>query len=102
MDVRSIEFPQLDPKAQANANNNIGLLMDVKMEMTVELGRTRMPVKDVLTLGEGSIIELDALAGDPVTILVNNKAIARGEVVVIDECFGVRITEILAPGERLN
>ena len=81
---------------------NIGLLMDVYMELTVELGRTRKLVKDILTIGEGSIIELDKLAGEPVDILVNHKLIAKGEVVVIDENFGVRVTEIVSQAERMS
>nr|HPQ52360.1 flagellar motor switch protein FliN [Spirochaetota bacterium] len=80
---------------------NINLLLDVKLALTVELGRTTMLVKDILGLGEGSIIELDKLAGEPVDLLVNGKLIARGEVVVIDENFGVRVTDIVSPAERL-
>lgn len=80
---------------------NISLLMDVPLQLTVELGRTKMLVKEILSLGEGSIIELDKLAGEPVDLLVNNKLIAKGEVVVIDENFGVRVTDIVRPAERL-
>jgi len=80
---------------------NAQLLMDVQVVLTVELGRTKKYVKDILSLGEGSIIELDKLAGEPVDLLVNGKLIAKGEVVVIDENFGVRITEIADPSERL-
>ncbi len=74
---------------------NIDLLMDVALDVVIELGRTVMPLKEVLNLGPGAVIELDKLAGDPVDILVNNKLVARGEVVVIEENFGVRITEIV-------
>ncbi|MEI0518575.1 flagellar motor switch protein FliN [Brachyspira murdochii] len=77
-----------------NNSGNISLLMDVTINVTVELGRARLTVREILSLGEGSIIELQKLAGEPVDLLVNGKLIARGEVVVIDECFGVRITEI--------
>jgi len=76
--------------------------MDVQLNLTVELGRTKQYVKDILGLGEGSIIELDKLAGEPVDLLVNNKLIAKGEVVVIDENFGVRVTDIVSPSERLT
>ena len=76
--------------------------MDVYMEMTVELGRTRKLIKEILGMGEGTIIELDKLAGEPVDILVNHKLIAKGEVVVIDENFGVRVTEIVSPMERVS
>jgi flagellar motor switch protein FliN/FliY len=76
------------------------LLHDVEMEVTAELGRTRMSVKDLLSLVPGAVIELDRAAGGPADLLVNGRLIARGEVVVIDENFGIRITEIVAPTER--
>ncbi|OEJ14105.1 flagellar motor switch protein FliN [Brachyspira hampsonii] len=76
-------------------SNNIGLLMDVTINVTVELGRARLSIREILGLGEGSIIELQKLAGEPVDLLVNGKLIAKGEVVVIDECFGVRVTDIV-------
>ncbi len=75
--------------------SNIGLLMDVSINVTVELGRAKLSIKDILGLGEGSIIELQKLAGEPIDLLVNGKLIAKGEVVVIDESFGVRITDIV-------
>jgi flagellar motor switch protein FliN/FliY len=99
--VQSIQFPNLQGQPPAHEMGNIGLLMDVLMEMTVELGRTEKPIKEILQFGEGTIIELDKLAGEPVDILVNHKLIARGEVVVIDENFGVRITEIISPLDRM-
>ena len=88
---------KLENKKNTNEipSSNIGLLMDVTINVTVELGRARLTVREILSLGEGSIIELQKLAGEPVDLLVNGKLIARGEVVVIDECFGVRITEIV-------
>ena len=79
-----------------HSNANISLLLDVPMEVTVELGRSKRSVKEILSLSEGSIIELDKLAGEPVDLLVNNKPIAKGEVVVIDENFGIRVTEIVS------
>jgi flagellar motor switch protein FliN/FliY len=99
--VQSVQFPNLQGQPPAHEMGNIGLLMDVYMEMTVELGRTRKLIKEILGFGEGTIIELDKLAGEPVDILVNHKLIARGEVVVIDENFGVRITEIISPLDRM-
>jgi flagellar motor switch protein FliN/FliY len=75
--------------------------MDVSMQLTVELGRTKMLIKDILGMGEGTIVELDKLAGEPVDLLVNGKLIAKGEVVVIDENFGVRVTDIISPMERI-
>jgi flagellar motor switch protein FliN/FliY len=100
--VQSLQFPNLQPNMSSAEQGNIGLIMDVFMEMTVELGRTKKSIKDILGMGEGTIIELDKLAGEPVDILVNHKPIAKGEVVVIDENFGVRVTEILSPMERVN
>jgi flagellar motor switch protein FliN/FliY len=100
--VQSVQFPNLMPQPTPQEQGNIGLIMDVYMEMTVELGRTRKLIKEILGMGEGTIIELDKLAGEPVDILVNHKLIAKGEVVVIDENFGVRVTEIVSPMERMN
>ena len=100
--VQPVQFANLQTQAPEGDQGNIGLLMDVDMEMTVELGRTRMSIRDILGIGEGTIIELDKLAGEPVDILVNHKPIAKGEVVVIDENFGVRVTEIISQPERIS
>lgn len=81
--------------------DNLALLLDVPMRVTVELGRTRMTIKDILNLGEGSIVELEKLAGEPVDVLVNDKLIALGEVVIIDENFSVRVTKVVTPMERI-
>jgi len=97
------EFQQLSPMAaQAATSHNIDLLLDVKMPVSIELGRTEMPISELLTLGPGSVVELDKLAGEPVDLLVNDKIIAKGEVVVVDENFGVRITMLMSPEERLK
>ncbi|MES1227142.1 MAG: flagellar motor switch protein FliN [Armatimonadota bacterium] len=82
-------------------DSSLELLLDIPLDITVELGRLRMVVRDVVELGSGSIIELDKAAGEPVDVLVNGRLVARGEVVVIEDNFGVRITEILTPSERL-
>jgi flagellar motor switch protein FliN/FliY len=82
--------------------NNIDLLMDVYMKVTVELGRTRMQLRQVLELQQGSVVELDRLAGDAVDIFVNDRLLARGEVIVVDDKFGVRITELVSPGSEKN
>src|SRR5574344_795764 len=100
--VQSLQYPTLQGGSSSSEQGNIGLIMDVYMEMTVELGRTKKQIKEILGMGEGTIIELDKLAGEPVDILVNHKPIAKGEVVVIDENFGVRVTEILSPMERVS
>ena len=100
--IQQLQYPNLQTGLNAGEQGNISLIMDVFMEMTVELGRTKKTIKDILGMGEGTIIELDKLAGEPVDILVNHKKIAKGEVVVIDENFGVRVTEILSPMERVT
>jgi len=100
--VRAVKFGSLGAAAEDVPQHRIDLLIDVPLELTVELGRTTRRIREVLSLGPGSVIELDKLAGEAVDILVNGRPIARGEVVVIDENFGVRITEILGPGERIN
>ncbi|PJZ70025.1 flagellar motor switch protein FliN [Leptospira perolatii] len=100
--MKSVSFPNLSTASGAQGAPNLNLLMDVQMSVTVELGRTKMYIKDILGLGEGSIIELDKLAGEPVDLLVNGKLIAKGEVVVIDENFGVRVTDIVSPADRIK
>jgi flagellar motor switch protein FliN/FliY len=100
--VQPVQFANLQSSGAQGEQGNIGLLMDVYMELTVELGRTRKLIREILGIGEGTIIELDKLAGEPVDILVNHKLIAKGEVVVIDENFGVRVTEIVSPMQRMS
>lgn len=93
--VRSVQFAPLDSTPHSGLANGVDLIMDVQLQVAVELGRAQMKVKEVLGLGPGSVVELDKHAGEPVEIVVNNKIVAKGEVVVIDENFGVRITEIV-------
>ncbi|MCU0316570.1 MAG: flagellar motor switch protein FliN [Fimbriimonadaceae bacterium] len=83
------------------SDTGLELLMDIPLEISVELGRVKMVVKDVVELGSGSIVEIDKAAGEPVDVMVNGRLVARGEVVVIEDNFGVRITEILSPADRL-
>ena len=100
--VQEAVFPDLQPKDEQYKEENIDRLMDVSLNVSVELGRKLMMIKDILTLGPGHIVELDRLAGEPVDLLINGKKIAKGEVVVIDENFGVRITDLLSREERLK
>jgi flagellar motor switch protein FliN len=93
--VRQVEFGQLGYASEGGQKSGVELIMDVNVQVSVELGRSVMQVREVLALGPGSVVELDKHAGEPVEVVVNNKTIARGEVVVIDENFGVRITEIV-------
>jgi len=90
------------PTSEELPKDNIELLMDVELDVIIELGRTKMRIEDILRLMPGSIIELDKHAGEPVDVLVNNKPIAKGEVVVLDENFGVRITSILNREQRIK
>lgn len=102
MQGSSAEFGMLQMPMGVGLQSNIDLLLDVPLQITVELGRTRMLIKDVLELGIGSVVELNKLAGESVEVFVNNKLIAKGEVVVIDENFAVRITSIINPQDRLQ
>lgn len=81
---------------------NLDLILDIPLKVTVELGRTKMVVHDLLALGQGSVIELNKLAGEPMEVLVNDKLVARGEAVVVNEKFGVRLTDIISPMERIQ
>lgn len=100
--VRHADFQQLSETADGKSVRNIELLMDVDLPVSIELGRTRMNVSDILALGPGSVVELDKLVGEPVDLLVNSKCVARGEVVVVDENFGLRITQLVSPEERIK
>lgn len=102
--VQPVQFSSFDngPEAASTEGQNLNLLMDIPLNVTVELGRTKKQIKEILDMAPGSIIELDKLAGEPVDILVNNKLIAKGEVVVIDENFGVRVTDIISQLDRVQ
>lgn len=100
--VQPAQFAPLGNSKLSKESGNIALILDVPLQVTVELGNTRMRIKEILELGVGSIVELDKLAGDPVDIYVNGKLIAKGEVVVIDENFGIKVTDIISPIERAN
>jgi flagellar motor switch protein FliN/FliY len=95
-----VNLPDFTPKSTQDKPEGIDLLADVNLNVKIELGRTRMLVEDVLRLGEGSVVELDKLAGDPVDVYVNDRRVARGEVLVLNDNFCVRINEILAPVGR--
>ena len=99
--VRAARFAPLSQEPAIMEQNSLDLLLDVELELSVELGRTAISVREVLQLGPGAIVELEKLAGEPVDILVNGRRIAKGEVVVVDENFGVRITKIDSREEGL-
>lgn len=99
--VKAAEFPDLSGAGKvAPGVNTLDLVRDIQVMLTVELGRTEMLIQDILELTPGKVIELDRLAGEPLDILVNGKLLAKGEVVVVDENFGVRITSIIDPHQR--
>lgn len=102
VNVAPAQFGNLSGAAMQPDDSNLNLLLDIPLKVTVELGRTKKLIKDILEFSQGSIIELDKLAGEPVDILVNNKLIAKGEVVVIDENFGVRVTDIISQMDRIQ
>lgn len=82
--------------------NDINMVLDIPVQLSVELGRTKVPIKHILQLGQGSVVELDALAGEPMDVLVNGYLIAQGEVVVVNDKFGIRLTDVVTPSERLR
>ncbi len=84
------------------AVNDINMILDIPVQLTVELGRTRIPIKHILQLAQGSVVELETLAGEPMDVLVNGYLIAQGEVVVVNDKFGIRLTDIVTPSERLR
>ena len=100
--VKQVEFQQLRPSDETPRKDSVDRLMDVSLSLSVELGRKQMQIREILDLGPGKIIELDKLAGEPVDLLVNGKLLAKGEVVVVDENFGVRITDLISPKDRIK
>jgi len=100
--IKQADFQQLSSSSDDSEPKNIELLMDVDLPVSIELGRTKMRISDILNLAPGSIVELDKLVGEPVDLLVNRKCVARGEVVVVEESFGLRITQLVSPEERLG
>ena len=88
--------------AAGGAGNDLNMILDIPVQLTVELGRTRIPIKHILQLAQGSVVELETLAGEPMDVLVNGYLIAQGEVVVVNEKFGIRLTDIVTPSERMR
>jgi flagellar motor switch protein FliN len=102
--------PQVSPATFQNfssgtvpgTENDLNMILDIPVQLTVELGRTKIPIKNILQLAQGSVVELDALAGEPMDVLVNGYLIAQGEVVVVNDKFGIRLTDIVTPSERMR
>ncbi|WP_432262005.1 flagellar motor switch protein FliN [Cupriavidus sp. TMH.W2] len=95
-------FPPLAKEAPSGFRNDIEMILDIPVQLTVELGRTKVPIKNLLQLAQGSVVELDGLAGEPMDVLVNGYLIAQGEVVVVNDKFGIRLTDIITPSERIR
>jgi flagellar motor switch protein FliN len=100
--VAPAAFTNFTPTTTSGAGNDINMILDIPVQLTVELGRTRIPIKHILQLAQGSVVELDALAGEPMDVLVNGYLIAQGEVVVVNDKFGIRLTDIVTPSERMR
>ena len=88
--------------SHAGAGNDLSMILDIPVQLTVELGRTRIPIKHILQLAQGSVVELETMAGEPMDVLVNGYLIAQGEVVVVNDKFGIRLTDIVTPSERMR
>jgi len=100
--ARPADFQQLSRDNELKDSRPIDMLLDVSLPISIELGRTSMSINEILALGPGSVVELNKLAGEPVEVKVNNKTVALGEVVVVDENFGVRVTQLMSPEDRLK
>jgi flagellar motor switch protein FliN len=100
--VSPASFQNFSPSVSNTAGNDINMILDIPVQLTVELGRTRVPIKHILQLAHGSVVELEAMAGEPMDVLVNGYLIAQGEVVVVNDKFGIRLTDIVTPSERMR
>jgi flagellar motor switch protein FliN/FliY len=100
--VAPAQFTNFTPTPGNGPGNDINMILDIPVQLTVELGRTRIPIKNILQLAQGSVVELDAMAGEPMDVLVNGYLIAQGEVVVVNDKFGIRLTDIVTPSERMR
>jgi flagellar motor switch protein FliN/FliY len=100
--VSPAAFQAFAPTGLAAGPNDLNMILDIPVQLTVELGRTKIPIKHILQLAQGSVVELDALAGEPMDVLVNGFLIAQGEVVVVNDKFGIRLTDIVTPSERMR
>jgi len=101
-EVSSVDFNEIKHNKAKKASLDIDFLMDIPLTVTVELGRGKMMISELLQLGQGSVVELTKLAGEPMEVFVNDRLIARGEVIVVNEKFGVRLTDVVSHAERLN
>ncbi len=95
-------FPAVDKGNASPSTNNLEFLLDIPLQVTVQVGSTRMQIREILQLGQGSVVELDKLAGEPMEVLVNNKLVAKGEVVVVNDKFGIRLTDVISTAQRVQ
>ena len=103
-EARAAEFENLKPEGapQTNRDVNMDVILDVPVTLSMEVGRTRTPIRNLLQLNQGSVIELDRAAGEPLDVFVNGTLVAHGEVVVVNEKFGIRLTDVISPAERIR
>lgn len=101
-EVSPVQFSELKKSGTPSGALDFDFILEIPLNLTVELGRNKMLIRELLQLGQGSVIELTKMAGEPMDIFVNNRLIARGEVVVVNEKFGIRLTDIISPEERIN
>jgi flagellar motor switch protein FliN/FliY len=101
-EAKTAHFSPVQDSEKSSVQRGLDFILDIPLQVTVELGRAQMLINDLLQLGQGSVVELSKLAGEPMEILVNQKLIARGEVVVVNEKFGIRLTDIISPLERVE
>ncbi|MCP1118764.1 flagellar motor switch protein FliN [Robbsia andropogonis] len=94
--------PLINTNTEGTAPNDIEMILDIPVQLTVELGRTKIAIKNLLQLAQGSVVELDGMAGEPMDVLVNGCLIAQGEVVVVNDKFGIRLTDVITPSERIR
>lgn len=95
-------FEQFGPGGSSTTQNDLDMILDIPVQLTVELGRTKMPIKNLLQLAQGSVVELAGMAGEPLDVMINGFLIAQGEVVVVNDKLGIRLTDIITPSERLR
>ncbi len=100
--AKPLAFEQFGQSGTATTQNDLDMILDIPVQLTVELGRTKMPIKNLLQLAQGSVVELAGMAGEPLDVLINGFLIAQGEVVVVNEKLGIRLTDIITPSERLR
>lgn len=100
--IQPLAFEQFGSSGAATTQNDLDMILDIPVQLTVELGRTKMPIRNLLQLSQGSVVELSSLAGEPLDVMINGLLIAQGEVVVVSEQLGIRLTDIITPSERLR